>query len=369
MKYMKRIILLYILLISVSNIYSQVLELNFDNADEKVFDLSEFQFEIFPIETNMDCIIGQFSQIRLFDNKWYISDYTTHKVLVFKKNGQYLFSIDARGNGPKEYLSNNSFTINPFNKNIEIVDGYGNTIVKFDARGKFVSKDKIPFPFSSFEYITSDLLAFSKTYQPTKEKVDYNLFLTTTDYKIVKRCSRMDNKTSSALTFAPYFNLKKYKDKIVWMKAYDESIYKVSEKGIETIVELNFGNLWPDKEFVFDDQINNFQVIMETFNKKGWLRYFDIYEMKNGYLATFFAKDNNYLAVFNKETAKSCFYNCNKMPDGFNSIVGYGDDYVIITMNPKDVLKYNFPIADKQKEIIKNLQEDDNPCIVTIRNK
>lgn len=57
----KRIILLCISLISVSNIYSQFFELNFDDADEKVISLSEFQFKIFPIETNLDCIIGQIS--------------------------------------------------------------------------------------------------------------------------------------------------------------------------------------------------------------------------------------------------------------------------------------------------------------------
>lgn len=54
----KRIILLCISLISVSNIYSQFFELNFDDADKKVISLSEFQFKIFPIETNLDCIIG-----------------------------------------------------------------------------------------------------------------------------------------------------------------------------------------------------------------------------------------------------------------------------------------------------------------------
>ncbi len=346
---------------------SQVQELNFKDATEKEMDLSEFQFEFYPLETTTDCLIGQAFRIRLFENRWYVADYATKKLFVFNKAGKHLFTIDARGNSPQEYVSLDFFTVNPYDKNIEIVDNYGRAILKFDSKGEFVSKHQI-FLGGSFEYVTPHLLFFSNPYS-YGDTADYNLLLVNNNYEVVKRYSKVSKRPSSALIFAPYFELKKYSDKLMWVKAYDKNIYQLSETGVQIIAKMNFGNLWPAEEFAFNDKVNNFQVIMDTFKKKKWMRYFDIYQTKKHYLATFSVEETPFLATLNKKTGRSCLYNCEKMPSNLNKIIGYGDDYVIIRMNPKDLIEYDFPISEKQKAVIENMGEDENPWIVTMRKK
>jgi len=357
------------LLIATLNIWflnSQNLQFKTNNIE--TFNFDKFEITYYPLDTSIEYLVGQAIQIKLFEEKWYVLDYLTKKIFVFNKDGSYYSSVDSKGDGPGSYKNISFFTINPYTKHIEINDNYSFSIFTYNIKGKFISKQKIPFPFSSFEHINNKSIAFHKAYQIGEEEFNYNLLITDNKYNIKKRVSKINRKPSSALQFSPYFPLKKYNSKINWIKAYDDIIYEIDENGIVKKTKIDYPNTWPDPEFAFNDKINDFALIMNTFKKK-YMYFFDVYEFADNYISTYYLNKKKYIGVLNKETKKSTSYDCSTLPKGFNTFKGYTNDAVLIILNPLDILNSKLPISKTLKNKINAFEEEPNPWIISIRKK
>ena len=97
--------------------------------------------ELIPLETTDDNLIGEVNRIICKNNRYYIRSTNGHqngKIFVFDQQGNYLWKLDRRGEGPEEYINLEDFAIQNEKiyaasfHNIQVYDSVGNHLKKID---------------------------------------------------------------------------------------------------------------------------------------------------------------------------------------------------------------------------------------------
>lgn len=111
---------------------------DWDNIIEK-FDYSplvEDSALIVPLETRDDCLIGNIFKLVYQNHKIYVADDLGKAVYVFDETGRLLSKLRAVGNGPKEYLAIEGFTVH--NSQLLIYDKMKRKILFYKEDGQFL---------------------------------------------------------------------------------------------------------------------------------------------------------------------------------------------------------------------------------------
>lgn len=91
-----------------------------------------------PLETSEAGLLGRVKQIEACDDKYYIIDNLVDKLKVFDAAGKYLFDIGAKGGGPGEYTSINSFFVNEKEKKIGVFDPLKLAVHEYNLDGYYL---------------------------------------------------------------------------------------------------------------------------------------------------------------------------------------------------------------------------------------
>jgi hypothetical protein len=119
--------------------------------------------ELIPLETNDQSLIKGINKIITHDDIYYILDYQKSEILMFDAKGKYINKISDRGEGPEEYLHANDFEIDEENKTLTILAPIKNSLFKYDLKGNFINKIKLPEitgAYKSFISLNSDTIVF-----------------------------------------------------------------------------------------------------------------------------------------------------------------------------------------------------------------
>ncbi len=110
-------------------------------GEENEFPYSDYisDYELIPLETSKDALIGQIQTIIFKGGMFYIKCFNDDRILIFDKNGKYFKTIDFKGKGPGEYLQIVDFAVN--NSSIEIFDQ--RKIIKYSVSGEFIDESKV----------------------------------------------------------------------------------------------------------------------------------------------------------------------------------------------------------------------------------
>lgn len=122
---------------------------------------------IIPLETNDSSLIAIIRKLIRHEEKIYILDRKLNMVMVFREDGKFLFRIDDIGRGPEEYNLAYDININPYTKQLDLLDGMGQFLT-FDPYGNFIKKYKLPkecLSYHAFTYTDSENLAFYTSYK------------------------------------------------------------------------------------------------------------------------------------------------------------------------------------------------------------
>ena len=97
------------------------------------------------LETTQNSLIGKIEDMQFSDNKIFVfnSVFGNSEILVFDKTGHFLNKIGTKGNGPNEYLSIRSFSINSYKNYIAVFDSYKRKILKYDYSGKYLESSPL----------------------------------------------------------------------------------------------------------------------------------------------------------------------------------------------------------------------------------
>ena len=271
-----------ILMILISLIYScknsdkskfsngDFIEIKVDPFASKETKLSEIGESIryVKLETRPECLIGDGRSMRIYKDR--ILVYQSNSILCFDITGKYLFKIYKKGKGPDEYSAIYDYLINEIENTIEILDGRGMQILRFDLKGKYLDKISIDLYARKFAVIDSSSYYFYTMgldiYQ--REGYNFNLFRVKKDgHSIIsKHFAQTENMTN-------YNNssLSNYKDILSFSYYHYDTIYFTNNTGeVKPLFFVNFGD-------------KNNEIIKElgTINKDNRARRFEIEANKN----------------------------------------------------------------------------------------
>ena len=200
--------------------------------------------KIISLETKKESIIGRIVKIKYRNNKFFILDRDTHRLLVFDTEGDFVQEIGRRGRGPGEHDELRDFSIS--NDDLIYLLTY-NQIIAYNIEGKFIRTINI----KPDKNIHLNPLQFA-----TINGNDFYLWQGTFDWNIEKeRMPFLMYKMSSdgELTNDNYFPTVRriMGSRTQFLPSYDGininppfgvySIYQISEKDIFENIRIDFG--------------------------------------------------------------------------------------------------------------------------------
>lgn len=98
----------------------------------------ETEWNMIPLETNLDCLINHIDNLVYKNGTYYILDKTAATIFLFDDEGKFLSKLDEKGSGPGEYLGIDAFTV--IGKNIWISDVNKRYLIEYNENMQFVSE-------------------------------------------------------------------------------------------------------------------------------------------------------------------------------------------------------------------------------------
>lgn len=327
--------------------------------------------EIIKLETSPVSLISNINRIEMNDSIIFVSEFG--KLYTFTREGKFVSQISRKGEGPEEYIVLSSFYIDNKKQQVTIIDNYKNVLINYDFYGKYLSTVSVPaVSFQSCHYtvLTEDSQLLCHNMMDMNDTEAYSLFdidkqkvkkyfayqpITVGDYMypfswhpmaragkdidiIMPLCDTIYTYSTASSSFEPKYIIETPQKMIPKEKirkntpSYTEDICKLSEQGFFT----------------------GFTGIFET-EAKVLLEYKD-----QGVVLGYFLFDKSskaghyYLSCSSKEdTVLPFFYTIYAYKNVF---VGYAQ--------PRDLLELKNLQDEEIRESIKDLKEDDNPCLI-----
>jgi hypothetical protein len=143
----KSIILgIYLILISCGTKDDpNIIKLFIDIDDIQEMNYSDIfdSYEIIPLETSQDILIGEIDKVLFSDDLIFVLDKRiTKTVFAFGKEGKFRFKITSQGFGPGELYSPTNITLNHDKQELVVVDGRQGKFLIYDFEGRYKKEIK-----------------------------------------------------------------------------------------------------------------------------------------------------------------------------------------------------------------------------------
>lgn len=327
--------------------------------------------KIIKLETSQSCLISVIQQIRMTDSFIFILD--LEHLYSFTKEGKFVAQIGRKGEGPGEYLVLNTFFIDENKNQVTIIDNFKNKLINYDFTGKFISSVSIPpkaFQSCSNVQPTSDnkLLCFHM--MDMYDTKAYSLF--DLDKKIVKGqyFSYQPITVENYMYAFSWHPMAKTGDEIDIIMPLCDTIYTYSASSssfhpkyiIETPNKMAPKHKISKKTASYDEELSKlshegyftgFKGIFETDTKV--LLGCNYEAMMAYFLFDKVSKTGNYYIYTWDDNTETLPF--------LDPIYAYKNKFVSY-VSTETLLSFK-NIQDKDiSESIKDLKEDDNPCLI-----
>lgn len=327
--------------------------------------------EIDTLELNDKSIIGKrFSgqHIIVVPDKYYIAIDNRYVINIFNADGTFVSSsIDCIGKGPKQYLIMQDIAYNYAENTIEVLDPFSNNIFVYNIDFVFLRKHKMTIKpkdrFRSFYPLQKDFYALidkSETstihFYNTKTKESKETKYEGKIASITSNQSPFRNTNGTLYFIPPEVNNKMYvcnpqtgelikylkMEGSNWLNKKDIKTFNDKEEEISRYIFSESQKYTPLNRFI------NEQYVITLLIKHG-KQYINIYNRKTNNHRTFSKLPSN------KENIPTC--------------VHLEDDVMYAFIQPSELFDFIDVDLVKNKEILKTIDDESNPCIVKYRLK
>jgi len=367
----------------------------------RITDLSEVVSDIkyIPLETSKKSLVGHFKKVYFENDLIYIID-LTDSIKIFDRKGRFVRNFGRQGRGPEEYLSKGQIYILPQTGNIQ-VNTFDRNVYNYNASGRFLNKVLSP---ESEKFVSQEPIYLNDT-----------TFFASINYSGVAEFSAIVyNAQSNVKLFIPApktFKSEEIAPGINVITSGDIVMYRFRDKmrimseGYDTVISVN-SKLQIDTPFIFkygefqkysSDWVSHIRggdgkhitLLGKMMETDKWL--FLWYNLRayahEPYNATNIirGKPHTYTtnfayALFNKEKEEFWFLNQTK-----KGVIGFrenlmggppfwpnnisSDNSLLMVHSAASLLEYaeTHTLPPKLAEIVKNLNENDNPVVVIAR--
>ncbi|MBD9112894.1 6-bladed beta-propeller [Bacteroides nordii] len=330
--------------------------------------------DIIKLETNIESFITNIKQMEMNDSLIFILN-GSENLYVFDRNGNFKNQIGKKGEAPNEYLVLNTFYINAVEQMVVLIDSYKNVLLNYSFDGKYIST--ISMSPNALLNCNNTLLMDDNTLMlfnmmGIKESIAYSLIdmnkkeligkyfsyapIMTNNYIysfsrhpiaatenganiILPLCDTIYNYSASSRTFEPKYIVEtprkmasKYQIRNDKKQTYSAELYDLWEEGYFT----GFNGIYETKEKIILTFLNG--IIMGYF-------IFDKLDRKGNY----------YIYEYDDASGEIPFY----------PVIYTYDNKFIASVGAEKLLEYKGSIKNRIfQDAIKDLKEDDNPCLL-----
>lgn len=326
------------------------------------------KIEVIPLETNEQCLLKTIGRVIEADNKYYILDDDREMGILFcfDKQGKFLSKIDKTGNGPGEYNMIYEVIANPEENLIHMLSPMG-AIYTYTTDGQFIKRHLLPGGGGQTDMIEIDkgLIAYwtlTTAGDPTENLITF--YDTNTEEIAGGFWKTTDDNFMTNMCIDVFY---KYNNENYFSTQYSNEVYRFTKEAVELAYKWDFGsgniNLEPFKERIKEDP-NVFPQLVDSHE----VPYFFFRQFQN--------KDYYYtvLNTWNIDKWRNVFY---RKKDGksfvFDTLEGgakvkktslFTDEYMICIVSPEEIGTLHNILPPEEFSKVKNLQEDDNLCLV-----
>lgn len=200
-------------------------------------------YELIPLETNEDCLIGTIDNFMVFGDYFIIADKNiAKKILIFSTDGSFIGVAGQIGNGPFEYNSIRDVTIDPSNNAILMYDISLGKLIWFSMTGEPLLEKKIRLIVDEISCTDQGIII---CYSPNSENfINDSLTLEPGIFSYDPKNNTFDqlyeiDRSLSEIPFSP--GLSGFGNNINVCMQISDTIYSVSEDSMVPLSVLDFG--------------------------------------------------------------------------------------------------------------------------------
>lgn len=198
-------------------------------------EMFEPDFEIIPLETTEESLIGEIGKVILHDSCFFVEDNTQKAILIFDWKGKYINKISRLGRGPGEYVNILDFDV--YDGFVYVFSGSG-YVLRYDASGKFIDQMEVDDAYCSMLVAGRDsILLFANNV--SNSNFNYRLL----DWKNGAVLAEWDKFEVRGIGVGKWFPMCRTDNGILLSKLYDYNLYLYNQSGYNKIVEVDFPGL------------------------------------------------------------------------------------------------------------------------------
>lgn len=352
-----------------------------DSFVEKEIFLSQFTNTISYIPLDSCVKFSHILDIEISDDYYFIGAYPAG-ILVYNHEGKFIRKIGRIGNGPGEYKYALSFTVNPVQKTIYLLDLQN--ILVYNYNGEFIRQ----ISFSNYNASFSDIVFFNNQLYLFEDIVygqaTYNWLVMDTvgNYSFSKKNSISPFKTTIGFTSRIF----KSDKSLYYWNHYNDTIFKIDGKTFSPGYLFSDGDFRLAEKYILGQNPEKHSFFPERFvDTKDYLFFF--YDYKKYLYTSFYDKSSRQFFSINstndieKRWAGPGIINdidgglpfapfTSFSNEGSELLLGWNFAYEFKNRETSKSLHLKYPDRKKAlKKLVNGLNENDNPVLVVVKLK
>lgn len=211
----------------------------------KVKDFFNFDSAI-KLETTTESLIAKIEKIAFYNNNIYILDFVQSCLFVFDEEGDFLYKIDKKGDGPKNYIYLTDFHIDQNNKLLYLYDGIKGEILKYSINGDlFLEKKNITKSYCVYHLEDGKWVTYMGNLNTNRPNDHYNVYLLDNDFNFIQSAIPYNtNLHGRRASYGRNSSLSYYDDQLYITPHLSNQIYKYkcgeNHESVDLAYEINF---------------------------------------------------------------------------------------------------------------------------------
>ena len=364
----------------ISDDHSVVVSVNLSDRDI-ISPITKNYFDtcrLIPLETNMNCMIGEISRVKIHRNYLYILDSRyTQELYIFDLNGKMVNKISRKGNGPQEYINIRDFYVDTIRSTLNLVCNANRKVMSFTLTGDSLLKEqRLPLRIVSADVDkTGTIIGYAGNISSSQRFSSRIYILSADDYSVKGNAFPIDKQWESRHVGTTN-RLFSYNGNIQYFPSLEYSVFQINADTILLRYRYDLGShelpdIYKKPDYFLTEK-------KQTLPKNIVIQL-DAVQETDQFLAAYFVFNHlPRINFYSKQTGKNRTYDLQSNPFldrvlPFGNIEAMNNDYMITSIQPevfKMILKHPEMIKHFSQtiELIKQvkldrLADDANPVV------
>lgn len=340
---------------------SDIITVNLERRDRISTKELFSDIQVIPLETTPESLIRSITQIKFFEDRYYILDYRRSQIFVFDREGRFQFALNEKGDGPGQYLNLSDFTIDTARRNLVVLCAVSNALFFYDLGGKFIEKKRLPDStgaYRSFQFQNKDTIALFAYDYDNRLK-----FYSLSKDKIIGEYFPEEKKDIFCKDVFPFPHS--------LCRALTNTVYSLSGATMTELYRWDFGDLNNDiEQLEFPsgrNQQEKIQYAKDAYASKSVNYVIESHGQNSRYRYAMVVRKNKYIQLF-YDRKKQGLLQFERTKEGLQLYpIYFGEDFILCTPEGGLPLDDIFPEKlrnEEQRRIIQAHSEEDNPVLI-----